>query len=143
LESEGVGAAGGFGEGVGSGEGFAQEREVVVLLRFVGPAQERADDEGVLDVDEDADGGIDGGDFFDGEDGFEEGSGGATVGFGDLDAHEAELKELAEERGVEGLLFVHGADEGRDFVAGKVADGVAEEGFVGGELSECGHRGRV
>jgi hypothetical protein len=43
---------------------------------------------------------------------------------------------------IEGLVLVHGADEGSDFGAGKVADGVAEEGFVGGELSECGHKGR-
>jgi len=47
--------------------------------------------------------------------------------------------ELVEELAVEGLLLVHGADEGSDFGTGEVADAVAEEGFVGGELGEGLH----
>ncbi len=92
LESEGVGAGGGFGEGVGADGAGGQFGEVVLLLRVVGPADEGVDAEGVLDVDEDADGGVDGGDGFDGEDGLEEGAGGAAVLLGNLDAEEAEAK---------------------------------------------------
>ena len=36
--------------------------------------------------------------------------------------------------------FVHLADEWGDLGAGEVADGGAEEEFVGGELGERGHR---
>ncbi len=79
LQGEGVGAGGGFGEGVGSDGVGGEAGEVVLLLLVVGPADEGVDAESVLNVDEDADGGVDGGDLFDGEDGFEEGAGGAAV----------------------------------------------------------------
>ena len=130
LKSEGVGAGGGFGEGVGSDGVGGEFGEVGLLLLVAGPAFEGVDDEGVLNVDEDADRGVDGGDLFDGEDFFEEGCGGAALLFRDLDDHEAELEELLEECGVHLLGFVHLADEGGDLCLRELADSVAKEALV-------------
>ena len=110
-----------------SGSEFCQ---VLFLLVFIGPADEGVDAEGVLHVDKDADGGIDGGDLFDSEDGFEEGSGGATVLLGNLDAHEAEVEELADEGRVQVLRLIHVTDEGGDLFGCETTDGVAEHALV-------------
>jgi hypothetical protein len=108
----------------------------VLLLRFVAPAEESVDGERVLDVDQDTDGGIDGGDFFDGEDGAEEGTADATVFDGDFDAHEAEVEELGDEFGRHLLGFVHLADQRCDLLAGELADGFLQDLLLRGEGGE-------
>ena len=148
-EGEGVGAGGGFGEGVGADGVGCHAREVLLLLRFGAPAKEGVDGEGVLHVDQDADCGVDCRDLFYGEDGAEEGGADAAVFFGNLDAHEAELKEAGDDFGRHLLGFVHLADEGRDLFAGELADGFLEDLLFGGEGGkrpgeggfggECGH----
>ena len=57
----------------------------------------------------------------------EEGAGGATVFFGNLDAHETEFKEVAEDGGVEVLLVIHSADEGCDGLLREVENGGVKE----------------
>ncbi len=56
--------------------------------------QQRVDDERVLHVDEHADRRIDARQLLDREHGVEEAAAGAAVGFGDLDAHDAEVEQL-------------------------------------------------
>jgi hypothetical protein len=83
-----------------------------------------------LHVDQDADRWVDGRDLFDGENGLEKGSRGATVFDGDFDAHQAEVEELRNQLGMEVLLLVHGADQRRDIILRKLADGRAKQLFI-------------
>ncbi len=53
--------------------------------------------------------------------------------FGNLDAHQAELEELFEQRVIEDRLFVHLFRQRTNFVVGKLADVVAEQNLVLGE----------
>ncbi len=95
-----------------------------------GPTQQGVDAKRVLYVDQNADRWVDGGDLFHGKDGLEKGSSGTTVLDGDFDAHQAEIEELRNQLGVKVLLFVHGADQGRDIFLRKLADGRAKELFI-------------
>ena len=92
-EGEGVGTGACFGERVGADGVGCHARKVLLLLGFGAPAKEGVYREGVLYVDEDADGGVDGRDFFDSEDGAEERAADAAIFFGNFDAHEAEVKK--------------------------------------------------
>ena len=139
LQRKGVGAGSGFGESVSSSEFGGELREIVLLLRVVRPAHQSGDDEGVLNIDENAHGWIHCRNLLDSENSFEERAGSPAVLLGNLDAHQAEVEEFAEKFGIELLCFVHFADERSDVGAGEVADGGAEEEFVGGELGEWGH----
>ena len=75
-----------------------QPGEVALLDVVVAPAQQRVDDQRVLDVDEHADRRVDARQLLDREHGVEEAAAGAAVGLGDLDAHDAELEQLPDER---------------------------------------------
>ena len=132
-QRERVAAGAGFGERVGADGVGCHARQVALLLLVVAPAQQRVDDERVLHVDEDADGGVDARQLFDGEDRVEERAAGAAVLLGNLDAHQAELEELVKQVFVEDALFVHLLDQRPDFLVGKLADVVAKHDFVFGE----------
>ena len=64
------------------------------FLVLVAPAAQGVHGERVVDVDDHGDGGIDRGDFFDGQNRAEECAADAAVLLGDFDAHEAEGEEL-------------------------------------------------
>jgi len=100
--------------------------QVLLLDLVAAPAEECVVDEGVLHVDEDADAGVDAGELLDDERGGEEGCAGAAVLLGHLDAHQAELEELGDQRRVHPLRLVHLVDERADGALGEVAHGVAE-----------------
>ena len=57
----------------------------------------------------------------------EERAAGAAVGLGDLDAHDAELEQLIDERARDLRLLVHFADERPDLRVGELAHAVAED----------------
>ena len=76
-------------------------RKIFRLLIIGAPAQDGIVDDRVLDIDDDAGGRIDRGDLLDGQNALEEIAALSAVFFGDLDAHEAELEELAEQALVE------------------------------------------
>ena len=60
----------------------------------------------------------------------------SAVLLGDLDAHQAELKEIVDQILVEDALFVHLLDQRTDLLIGELADVVAEKNFVFGERGE-------
>ena len=91
-----------------------------------------------MHVDQDGDGGIDGGDGFDGQHGIKEGAAGAAHLLGNLDAHQAQFEELGDEAGGELLLVVHGADERGDGFLSEAADGSGEQQLLFRELRERG-----
>ncbi len=103
-----------------------------------GPTQQGIDAKRVLYVDQHAHRWVDGGDLFHGKNGLEKGSSGTTVLDGDFDAHQAEIEELRNQLGVKVLLFVHGADQGRDIFLRKLADGGAKELFIFRKQGERG-----
>lgn len=109
------------------------------MLRIAAVAEEGIDDEGILDVDNDGDRRIDGGDLLDTEDGLKEGSRGAAVGFRNFDPHEAEGEEFPEYGGVERGAFVHGADARGDLFSRKAADRGLEHGLFVIQNGERAH----
>ena len=56
-----------------------------------------------------------------------------AVGLGDLDAHDAEVEQLFDQRLRDLRLLIHFADERPDLRGGELADAVAEDPFVFGE----------
>ena len=58
---------------------------------------------------------------------------GAAVGFGNLDAHDAEVEELVDELAGHLRLLVHVADERPDLSIGELVHAVAEQRFVVGQ----------
>ena len=58
--------------------------------------------------------------------------------FGNLDAHEAELKELVNEFLLEDALLVHFLGEGTNTLLGELPDVVAKQDFVFGERGQGG-----
>ena len=57
----------------------------------------------------------------------------AAVLLGNLDAHQAELEELVDERVLENAFLVHFTDVRANALVGELADGIAKENFVFGE----------
>ncbi len=106
------------------------------LLLLVAPAQQRIIDQRVLHVHHDAGGGIHPRHLLDRQDGLEELAATATVLLGNLDSHQAKLKELANQVLIEDALFVHLLDQRTDFLVRKLADVVAKHDFVFGEGSQ-------
>ena len=142
-EGERVRTGSGFREGVGTDRAGGQERQVFRLLTLGAPADEGIVHDGVLHIDNDARGGVDSRNFFDGKHALEEITALAAVRLGDFDGHEAEFEELADQILVEDGGMIHFADEGRDAVAGELANRVAEEKFVGVEVGQRGHGKRA
>ena len=136
LQGEGVGAGTGFAERVGADGLGGHLRQVVLLLVFRAPAQQGVVDQRVLHVDDDAGRCVHAGEFFDGEDCFEELGAASAVLLGDFDAHQAELKEIVDEIFFEDGLLVHLLHQGTNLFVGELADVVAEEDFVFGEGGE-------
>ena len=110
----------------------------MLLLGLGTPAAQGIHDQRVVHVHKDSDGRIDGGDGFDGQHRVEEAAVRAFQGFGDLDAHEAELEELWDEMRSELLLVVHATHERLDLFPGKLLHRRVEERFLLGELGERG-----
>lgn len=135
-EGEGVRAGVGFAERVGA-DGIGGERCQELLVLFAGTViANGVDDERVLDVDQDGDARIDGGDLFDGEDGLKESPALAAELFGHFDAGEAELEKLFEKRRIDGGFVVHIAGAGRDLFLGKAANGGLKQRLFFGEAGE-------
>ena len=105
------------------------------------PADNGVIDDGVLNIDYDAGGGVNRRKFFDGEDALEEVAALAAVLFGNFDAHEAQFEELLDQGLAEDAGLVHFADEWRDALTGKAANGIAKQFFFVIESGE-GHRFR-
>ncbi len=126
-EGEGVGAGTGFGERVRADVIAREQGKIPAFLGVVAPAEDGVVDDGVLDIDDDAGGRIDRGQFFDGEDALEEVAALAAELLGDFDAHEAEIEELLEQVRAEFRVLVHLADVRGDLVAGELAHVPAKE----------------
>ena len=71
-----------------------EPRQEPLLDLVAAPAQQRVDDQRVLDVDEDADRRVDARQLLDGQHRVEERAAGAAVALRHLDAHDAELEQL-------------------------------------------------
>ena len=134
LEREGIGAGAGFRERVGAHCVRGQARQPLVFLGVGGPAAQRVIHQRVVHVDEDGNCRIDGGDGLNGEYSVKEAARRAAHGLRDLDAHDAQLKELLNEAGSELLLVVHGAHQRRNCLFGEAADAGCEQRFFFREL---------
>jgi hypothetical protein len=97
------------------------------LLRGVGPAQNGVVDDGVLHVHDHAGRRIHRGQFLHRQNALEEAAAAAAVLFGDLDAHQAQLEELADDVLAEDAGFVHFADMRADLLARELAHGGLKE----------------
>ena len=75
-----------------------QLRQVALLDVLAAPAEQRVDDQRVLHVDEHADRRVDPRQRLDRQHRVEEAGAGAAVALGDLDAHDAEVEQLVDER---------------------------------------------
>ena len=91
-----------------------------------------------MDIDEDSNGGVYGGDGFDSEDGVKKATAGASLLLGNLDAHQAHGKELVDKAGGELLLVVHLADQRRNGLLRKLADRGVEKPLFFRELRQGG-----
>ena len=91
-QREGVAARSGFRQGV-CPDGFRRDFRKVALPDVVAaPAEQRVDEERVLNIDEDANRRIDARQRFDSEQGVKEGRAAAAECLGDLDPHDAEVE---------------------------------------------------
>ena len=133
-QRERVAARPGLRQRIGADGARRQPRQVAPLDLVAAPAQQRVDDERVLHVDEDADRRVDARQLLDGEHRVEERAAGAAVALGDLDAHDAELEQLVDERraGSSRARPSRGRAAGPAPV-GELADAVAEDRFVFGQ----------
>ena len=131
-----------LGQRVGAEPGRRETGQDGRLLRRRAPAQQRVDDQRVVDVDDHADGRVDARQLFDGEGRVEEGAAGAAVDLGHLDAHDAQVEERPQQVAIERLLLVHGPRERGDPVHREFADAVAEEPLVVGERRKGRGRNR-
>ena len=147
LQPEGVRPRFGLGEGVGTEQVGGEAGHVALLDVVTRPLAEQCIDQGVLDVHEDRDRGVDRRQLLDGEDGHQQIAAGTAVGLGDVDAHEPELKTPREQRRIDGGSPFHRGHSRPDVSFSEVPDGVAEQLFFFGELGEWGgarefrHRG--
>ena len=91
-----------------------------------------------MDVDQDGDGGVHGGNGFNGEDGVEEASAGAPLLLRNLDAHQAHGEKLLHQARRKLLLVVHLADQRSDGLLGELADRGVEKSLFFRELGESG-----
>lgn len=142
----GGGRARGHGKGVGAGDGLREaERsdrvggelgEVLLLERLGPPLHEGRVAERVVHVDHDGHGGVGARELLNGNDGGGKVHAGAAVLFGNLDAHEALLKELLDDGRVHGLGLVHVARLGQDDLGGKLGHGVGHGRLDLGEMRD-------
>lgn len=142
----GLGGLCGHGEGVGSGDGLGKaegadgvggELGQPLLLEGLGAVLDKGGvAEGVVHVDHDGDGGVGAGQLLNADDGRGEGHAGAAVLLGDLDAHEALLKQLLDNDGVHGLGLVHLARAGEHHFAGKLGHGLGHGRLRLGKVSD-------
>src|SRR5262249_37262134 len=100
---------------------------------FVAPAQQGVIHKGILHINDDASGSVDPRHLLYGQNGLEELAPAASVLLGNLDAHQAEMKEVMDQFLVEYALFVHLLDQRTDFLVRELADVVAEKDLVFGE----------
>ena len=126
-QGEGVRSRAGLGQRVGRHRVGRQARQIFVLLRRVGPAQNGVVDDGVLHVDDDAGRRIHRGQFLHRQNALEETAAAAAVFFGDLDAHQAQFEELADDVLAEHAGLVHFADVRADLLARELAHGGLKE----------------
>jgi hypothetical protein len=138
LQREGIRARAGLAQCVGADSVGREPGKKKLLLLRRGPTQQGIDAKRILHVDQHAHGWVDGGDLFHSKNGLEEGSSGPTVLDGNLDAHQAEIEELRNQLGVKVLLFVHGANQGRDIFLRKLANSGTKELFIFRKQGEGG-----
>src|SRR5208337_1092096 len=112
-----------------------------LFLFFIAPAQQCIVDQRVLHVDDDAGRCVHTRQFLDGQNRFEELRAASAELLGNLDAHQAELKEIVNEVFVEDALLVHFLDQRTNLLVSKLADVVAEKNFVFGERGQRGGGG--
>ena len=130
----------GLRQGVRADPRRGQLRQVALLLVGAAPAERAAlMHERVLHVDEDADRGVDARQRLDAEHRVEERAPRATEPLGDLDAHDAEVEQLVDQRAWDLRVLVHVAHQRPDLRVGELAHAVAKEGFVFGKHGEGGH----
>ena len=137
AEGEGVGPASRLRKRVGANGAGGQTRQMAALLFLGSIAEERVDDQGVLDVHQHGHRGIHSGEFLDDEHGREERAARSPEAFGNLHPHEPELEQLADQRRIHGLLRIHGGCPGRDLAAREVPHGLLKEALL---LAEGGQR---
>jgi hypothetical protein len=135
-EREGVAAGARLGKRVRPDGTRGEPGQIPSLHVIVAPFEEGIDDEGVLHVHEHAHGGIDAGQFFDGQHGMEEPAPGAAVGLRHFDAHDAQFEELIDERLGELRMLVHFPHERPNASFGELTDAVAEDNLILGEYCE-------
>ena len=136
LQRERVGAGVGLAQRIGSHRVSAHPRQVALLLLVGGPAHQRVVHQRVLHIDDHAHRGIDARQLLHRKDGFEECSAAAAVLLRDLDAHQSQFEEVLDQRRLEDALLVHFLNVRSDGFVGKLANGVAKQGFVFGQRDQ-------
>jgi len=104
----------------------------------VAPAQDGVVDQGVLHVDHDGEAGVDPGQGLDREDGVHEAAAGAAVALRDFDAHQPELEQARQQRGLEPALLVHPGDERRHALARETEHRIRQQAFLFTDGGQCG-----
>src|ERR1017187_4920239 len=125
-----------FAQRIGAKHVRRQPRQVTLLLVFIGPAQNRIPEQRVLHVHDYSGGSVGPRQFFDGQDRLKKLAARSTVLLRNLDAHQAELKELVDQAVIEHRLFVHLFRQRTNLVAGKLAAVFAEQNLVFGESGD-------
>ena len=118
-----------------------EPRQPGALLLVGRPAQQRVDDEGVLDVDEHADRRVDPREFLDDQDRVEERAAAAAEPLGHLDAHQPHVEQSRQQRRVHACALVHATRAWREFLQGELAHALAEQPLVLGQRGQG--RGQV
>ena len=138
-EREGVGAGAGFGERVGADGVARQAREVAALLLCVGPAQQGICDQCVLHIDDDGSRGIDPREFLDRQNRLKKVAALAAVLLRNLDRHQPELEQFAEQILAKHGAFIHLANAGSEPFAREFSDGGLKKPFFFAEFGEGRH----
>ncbi len=148
CKREGIGAGAGLAQRVRADRVLAHARQVALLLLLRRPTQQGIVDQRVLHIDDNSRRGIDTRQLLHRQDGLEERACSAAVLLGHLDAHQAQLEELVDQRVLEHALLVHLLYVRTHALVGELADSVAKQHFIFGERDqrsgsrcECLHGG--
>ena len=136
LQRKGVRAGRRLGETEGAEGAGAELGQPSALGVGVAIPHDRSVDQGVVDIDHDADARVDAGQLLDRHDGRGEVHAGTAVLLGNLNAHETLLEELFHQCRVHGLGLVHVPNLRADLLLGELGDRVGHQRLGLGEVGD-------
>ena len=113
LQRKSVGARSRFAQRVGADGVRCQPGKIILLLLRRAPVHQRVDDKRVMHINEQRHRRVDLGKRLHGQNGVKECAAAAAEFLGNLNAHQAQRKQLAQERQIHLLIFIHAAAPGR------------------------------